>query len=53
MKKKLLDGEPTLITYAGKQPQEILDEDQIIAAYPIPVKAENITIININDVLEK
>ncbi len=53
MKKKLLDGAPTLITYAGKQPQEILDEDQIIAAYPIPVKAENITIININDVFEK
>lgn len=53
MKKKLLAGAPTNITYAGKQPQEVLDEDKIIAAFPIPVKPENIAIININDVFEK
>lgn len=53
MKKKLLEGSPTNITYAGKQPQEVLEEDKIIASYPIPVKPEDITIININDVFEK
>jgi hypothetical protein len=40
LKQKLLAGTPTNITYAGKQPQEILDEDKIIAAYPVPVKPE-------------
>jgi hypothetical protein len=53
MKQKLLAGTPTNITYAGKQPQEVLDEDKIIAAYPIPVKPENITILSINEVFEK
>jgi zinc protease len=53
MKQKLLAATPTNITYAGKQPQEILDEDKIIAAYPIPVKPENITVLNIDDVFEK
>ncbi len=51
-KQKLLAGTPTNISYAGKQPQEILDEDKIIASWPIPIKAEDITIMNINDVLE-
>jgi zinc protease len=52
-KQKLLAGTPTDITYAGKQPQGILDEDKIIASYPVPVKPENITVLNINDVFEK
>ncbi len=53
MKKRILSGEPTGITYAGSQPQAILDEDKTIAAWPIPVKPENITILNINEVFEK
>jgi zinc protease len=53
MKKKILSGEPTNITYAGQQPREILEEDKVIAAWPIPVKAEHITIIDINEVFEK
>jgi zinc protease len=53
LKQKLLAGTPTNITYAGKQPQEILEEDKIIASYPVPVKLQNITVININDVFEK
>jgi hypothetical protein len=44
---------PTDITYAGKQPQAILDEDKIIAAYPVPVKEPDITVLDINDVFEK
>jgi zinc protease len=52
LKQKLLAGTPTHITYAGKQPQEILDEDKIIASYPIPVKAQDITVLSINDVFE-
>jgi zinc protease len=53
LKQKLLSGTPTNITYAGKQPDEILNEDKVIASYPIPVSAQNITVISINDVFEK
>jgi zinc protease len=52
LKQKLLAGTPTNITYAGKQPPEILEEDKIIASYPVPVKAQDITVLNINDVFE-
>jgi zinc protease len=51
-KARLLSGEPTPITYAGEKPPELLAEDEEIAAYPIPVKEENIRIIGINDVYE-
>jgi zinc protease len=53
MKKKLLEGGPTGINYAGRQPNEVLEEDKIIAAFPIPVTPESIKIININEVFEK
>jgi zinc protease len=53
MKEKLLMGAETPITYAGKQPPSILDEDKIIAHYPVPVKDTDITIIDINEVFEK
>ena len=51
-KQRLLSAEPTTIDYAGPQPEEVLEEDKLIAAYPIPVKEENIRIIDINDVFE-
>lgn len=53
MKRKLLDGRPTPITYAGERSAEVLEEDRLIAAFPIPVKPENITIIPIAEVLER
>lgn len=53
MKKKLLSGEATPITYAGQQPQEVLEEDKLIARFPIPVTDQDIKIININEVFEK
>lgn len=53
LKEKLVKGVETPITYAGKQPQSVLEEDKIIAAYPIPVKEEDITIIGINEVFER
>lgn len=52
MKQKLLDATPTPITYAGPQPPEVLEEDQEIAAYPIPVDDEDITILPIEEVFE-
>lgn len=53
MKAKILSGEPTNITYAGEKPQSLLDEDKIIASFPLPAKAENITIMKIGEVFEK
>ncbi len=52
LKEKLLSGVPTPITYAADQSAEHMAEDAEIASFPIPVKAENITIIGINDVFE-
>lgn len=52
MRKKLLERAETNISYAGGQPKDVLDEDKIIASYPIPVTPNDITIININEVFE-
>lgn len=52
MKEKLLSGVPTPITYATEPSAEHMAEDAEIASFPIPVQAENITIIGINDVFE-
>jgi zinc protease len=51
-KKKLLSGSPTTITYAGPQAKEVMEEDKIISAYPIPATEQNVKIININNVFE-
>ncbi|MDH3458663.1 MAG: insulinase family protein [Gemmatimonadota bacterium] len=53
MKQKLLSGTLTPITYAGEKSPEHMAEDEAIASFPIPVAAENITIIGINEVFER
>jgi zinc protease len=53
LKRKLLSGEPTPITYAGERSPELLAEDREIAAYRIPVRAEDITILPIAEALER
>ncbi len=52
-KEKLLSGEPTPITYAGAKSAQLMAEDEQIASFPIPVKEENITIIEIGEVFER
>jgi len=52
LKDMLLGGVPTPITYAGEKPPEVWAEDELIASFPIPVKAENIRIVGINEVFE-
>lgn len=52
MKKKLLSGEPTSITYAGERPASLLAEDKIIASFPITVKDADITIVPIDKVFQ-
>jgi zinc protease len=53
LKAKLVSGEATPIRYAAQQPPELLAEDEEIASFPIPVKAEDITIMPIAEVFEK
>jgi zinc protease len=53
LKRKLLSGAATPITYAGDRPQAVLAEDRIIASLPIPVREQDITIIPIDQVLER
>jgi zinc protease len=52
MKQKILSGEPTPITYTGQQPREVLEEDKVIASWPIPVKPEAIRVMKIDEVFE-
>ncbi|KPK01738.1 MAG: hypothetical protein AMS20_13055 [Gemmatimonas sp. SG8_28] len=52
MKRKLLSGVATPITYAGEKPAELLAEDELIASFPIPVQEDDITIIGIEEVFE-
>jgi zinc protease len=52
MKELLLSGEPTLITYAAPKPDELLEEDKEIAAFPIPVEEDDITILGIEEVFQ-
>ena len=52
LRRKLLSGVATPITYAGEKPAELLAEDEIIASFPIPVQADDITIIGIDEVFE-
>jgi zinc protease len=53
LRRRLVSGEPTPITYAGERPAELLAEDREIAAWPIPVRAEDVTIIPIAEALER
>ena len=53
MKQKLLSGAPTAITYAGEKSAEHMAEDALIAAYPLPVREEDITILGIDEVFER
>lgn len=53
MKQKILSGEATPITYAGQQPREVLEQDRLIAAFPLPVTPERVTVMSINEVFEK
>ncbi|HSR70279.1 MAG TPA: pitrilysin family protein [Acidobacteriota bacterium] len=53
LKRLLVSGAASPIEYPGEKPEEILSEDRIIQAFPLPVQDDKIKIIHINDVLER
>ncbi len=53
LKRMLVSGEETPITYPTQKPPEVLAEDREIQRYPIPVREENIRIVSVEEVLEE
>lgn len=53
LKEALASGKPSPMKYNSEKPKEILDEDKIIEAYPIPLKAERIKIVPVGEVFQK
>jgi zinc protease len=52
LKRKLLSGEPTSITYAGDRPAALLAEDTTIASFRIKAAEGDITILPIDKVFQ-
>jgi zinc protease len=48
----LIAGEPSPITYSSEKPREILEEDKLIASYPLGLQQDRITIIPLAKVFE-
>lgn len=54
LRTKLLSGKPTPITYDTKDtPAEVLDEDKVIARFPLPVAPSRVKIISADKLFEK
>ena len=52
LKQKLLSGQPTPITCAGERSEALLQEDKVIAGFPIRLKEADITIVPIDKVFQ-
>jgi zinc protease len=54
VRSKLVDGVPTPITYdTAGTPPEILAEDKVIEKFPLPVKADNVKVVPVDQLFEK
>ena len=53
LKDVLIGNEPSPITYESEKPDEVLEEDKDISTYPLSIKAENVTIVGVEEVFEK
>lgn len=53
LRRRLLSGDPTPIRYTGPKSAEHLAEDAEIARFPIPVRAEDVMIVRIDDVFDR
>ena len=52
LKKALVNNEPSPISYQSEKPAEIYKEDENISNYPLEVKPENVTIVEVDAVFE-
>jgi len=51
-RRQLLNGSASPITYAGERDADVLAQDKVIASWPIDVKAEDVTVLPIQQVPE-
>ncbi|MEP6636484.1 MAG: pitrilysin family protein [Acidobacteriota bacterium] len=52
LRKAILSGAPSPITYNSAKPEEIMDEDKVLSVYKINVKPEDVGIVKIDRVFE-
>lgn len=52
LKAVLVANDPSPITYESEKPAAILEEDKYISTYPLDIKAENVTIVRVEEVFE-
>jgi zinc protease len=52
LKEVLVNNKPSPITYQSEKPAAILEEDKEISTYPLSVKPENVTIVDVNALFE-
>jgi zinc protease len=52
LKDALVGNVPSPITYESDKPAEIYEEDEKISTYPLSIAAENVTIVQLDDVFE-
>jgi zinc protease len=53
LKDALVNNSPSPYTYPTSKPDSVLKEDEEIVKYPLPIKAENVTIVPVSEVFEK
>jgi zinc protease len=53
LRDKLVSDAPSSITYDAPKPADIVAEDKVIGSYPLGVKGDNVTIVNVDQVFAK
>jgi zinc protease len=48
----IVSNRPSPVTYNSPKPQQIVDEDKVIEAYPVEVRAENVRIVPVERVFQ-
>ncbi len=52
LKKKLVNGEPSPMTYNSPKPEEVMAEDKTVASYPLKIKEDNVKIVPVDEVFQ-
>ncbi len=53
LEEALVSDAPSPMTYASQKPPELLAEDEEIAAYPLAIPEENVTIVPVEEIFDK
>lgn len=53
LKERIVEGEPSPITYNSPKPEELLAEDKIIEKYKIPVQEDSVQVVPVENVFRE